>query len=134
MVITAEEKAKRRQEAETLKQGMMDKLVSAGLRVPSDRWFIQLYEEVDGEYRFNGAGFDPSWFGYELPINGDTIIAPLHKADFRNPRDTSAHVAYEVLRRYLVPDGKTKDEGKTLILRLLVKRRPLTKAEAAMWN
>jgi hypothetical protein len=99
-----------------------------------DVWFVQLYEEVGGEYRFNGAGFDPSWFGYKLPIAGDVVIAPLHKADFRDPRDPAEHVAYEVIRRYFVPDGKRPDEGKILILRLLVQRRPLTDAEAAMWN
>jgi len=63
-----------------------------------------------------------------MPVAGDVIIAPEQKADFADPRN---HDAYEVVRRYIVPDLK---ENQLLSLRLLVNRRSLTEAEAAMFR
>lgn len=111
-----------------------ERLIALAAHRLNSPWFVQLYEERDGEYRFNGAHFDPDCLGYELPVAGDVIITPQRKADFKNPRDLSTHVAYEVQRRYIVPDRNDLSGNKTLILRLLVNERPLTTAEVAMWS
>jgi hypothetical protein len=96
----------------------------------SERWFVQIYEELEGEYRYTGANFEFGHLGHLMPVAGDVIISPDRKSGFADPRDLSIHEAYEVIRRYVVPDIK---ENKFLMMRVLVKRRPLTVAEAGMF-
>lgn len=58
---------------------------------------------------------------------GDIVIMLMSKKG--DPHDPAAHEAYEVLNRYLVPDKV----GGFPRLKLLVKRRSLTAAEASMF-
>ena len=69
-------------------------------------------------------------FAEGMPIVGDVVIAPLSKHDMHDPRDPTKHEAYEVLGRILVPD----EVGAFPRIKLVVKRRPLTKSEASMWS
>ena len=97
----------------------------------NERWFVELYEEENDKYVFKGMMFESAFLGHLMPVAGDVIIAPEQKADFADPRNPALHDAYEVVRRYIVPDLK---ENKVLRLRLLVNRRSLTEAEAAMFR
>jgi hypothetical protein len=96
-----------------------------------NKGIVEVYEEANGKFR-HIFYLETQTFGEEGPISGDIIIAPLHKRDFKEPRDPSVHEAYEVIRRYIVPDRQDADAIFPR-LKLLVKPRSLTAAEASMW-
>jgi len=97
---------------------------------PSFGFFVQLYEERDESIIYTGMYFESADLGKEVPRVGDTIIAPLHKADFE-PRNPAKHYAFEVVRRYFLPDITGSQHS---IVKLLVRQRTLSKAEQALWN
>jgi hypothetical protein len=93
-------------------------------------FFIQCYEEIDGQLKFNGLRFEGNDLGNEIPCAGDCIISPLHKADFA-ARDPDKHFAYDVLKRYFVPDITPSVANE---VKLLVRKRSLSDIERGFFK
>ena len=93
-------------------------------------FFVQLYEEVDGQPTYTGIVFESGVLGEEVPRAGDCIISPLRKADF-DPRNPGNHFAFDIQRRYFLPDV-TREQAS--IIKLTVKRRELTEHERQLFK
>jgi hypothetical protein len=93
-----------------------------------DALFVQLYRQDGEAISFTGVYFEISDLGNEVPRPGDTVICPLRKADFE-PRNPERHFAFEIVRRYFLPDITKSQAG---IVKLLVRQRELTSAEKVL--
>jgi hypothetical protein len=96
-----------------------------------NKGLVEFYEQTSVDNFRHLFHMESGHFGAEMPIVGDVVIVPLSKKDMHDRRDPTKHEAYEVLRRHLVPDEVL---GGSPRLKLLVKRRTLTKSEASMWS
>lgn len=88
-------------------------------------FFVQCYEEIDGQLKFNGMRFEGYDLGGNIPTIGDSIVSPL------TTRSPDEYFAFDVLKRYFVPDitQSTANEVK-----VLVQRRPLSDAECELFK
>jgi hypothetical protein len=93
-------------------------------------FFVQCYEEIDGQLKFNGQRFEGDQLGNDTPCVGDCILSPLHKADFKD-RTQDNHFAYDVLKRYFVPD--ITESGASEV-KLLVRKRSLSDVERGFFK